>query len=163
MPVPARRPAPGWRRLTAAAAVVLAVGGSVAVVQEQRVRREHTAAVTAQAAEARIKAVLTAPDLTVREQTLSNGGRVTVAMSPLHNAGVIMLAADSAPSAGRVYQLWTVAGGIPASAGVLVPGQTAYAQIVEGMSGVSDVGVTVEPPNGSAQPTTTMLADLKLT
>ncbi|MEU4240040.1 anti-sigma factor [Actinoplanes sp. NPDC026619] len=162
VPAPARPANPRWRQLTVAAAVVVAVGGSVAVVQEQRVRHEHADAVSARAAEARIQALLAAPDLTVREQRLTSGGKVTVAMSRLHDAGVIMLAADAAPAGGQVYQLWTVRSSTAASAGVLVPGQSAVVQIVEGMSGVSDVGVTVEPPKGSAQPTTEMIADLKL-
>ncbi|GIM92859.1 anti-sigma factor [Paractinoplanes toevensis] len=160
---PARPATSRWRRVTAVAAAVVAVGASVAVVQEQRVRGEHADAVAARAAEARIQALLAAPDLTVREQTLTSGGRVTVAMSRLHNAGVIVLAADAAPAGGRVYQLWTVRDGNPASAGVLVPGQSAIVQIVDGMPGASDVGVTVEPPKGSLQPTTSMIADLKLT
>jgi anti-sigma-K factor RskA len=161
-PAPARPSASRWRRLTAAAAVVVAVGASVAVIQEQRVRREHAAVVSARAAEARIQAILTAPDQTVREQALTGGGKVTVVMSRLHNAGVIMFTADGAPTGGRVYQLWTVRSGVAGNAGVLEPGQAATVQVVEGMVGVSDVGVTVEPPHGSAQPTTDMLADLKL-
>ncbi|GIF25591.1 anti-sigma-K factor RskA [Actinoplanes tereljensis] len=160
---PARPATSRWRRLTAVAAAVVAVGASVAVIQEQRVRSEHADAVAARAAEARIQALLAAPDLTVKEQTLDSGGRVTVAMSRLHNAGVIVLAADAAPAGGRVYQLWTVRDNKAESAGVLVPGQSAIVQIVEGMPGASDVGVTVEPPQGSPQPTTPMIADLKLT
>jgi anti-sigma factor RsiW len=167
--LPPSRPAPvsarpvRWRRFAAAAAAVLAVGGSVAVIQEQRVRGERTAAESARATGARVQAVLTAPDLTVREQTLSTGGRVTVATSRLHNAGVVLLAAKGAPAGGRIYQLWTIRSGVVASAGVLVPGQSAIVQFVDGMTGVSDVGVTVEPEHGSDQPTTTMIADLKIT
>jgi anti-sigma factor RsiW len=163
---PAVRPRPSasaWRRWTAAAAVVVAVGASVGVVQEQRVRREHAAAEQARAAEARIQAVLTAPDLTLREQVLSSGGKVTVATSALHGAGVIMLAASAPPAGGRVYQLWTLRAGVPVNAGVLEPGQSVSVRIVDSLEGVSDVGVTVEPPHGSVRPTTKMIADLKLT
>jgi anti-sigma-K factor RskA len=159
---PARPATSRWRRVTAVAAAVVAVGASVAVIQEQRVRSEHADAVSARAAEQRIQALLAAPDLTVKEQSLTGGGRVTVAMSRLHNAGVIVLAADAAPAGGKVYQLWTVRDGNAASAGVLVPGQSAIVQIVDGMPGASDVGVTVEPPTGSPQPTSDMIADLKL-
>ncbi|GAA0565095.1 anti-sigma factor [Paractinoplanes ferrugineus] len=160
--VPVRPSTSSWRRLAAAAAAVVVVSGSVAVIQEQRVRDERASAQQARSAEARIQAVLTAPDLTVREQALTGGGKVTVAMSTLHGAGVIMLAASSAPVDGNVYQLWTLRGGTPANAGVLEPGQTASVRIVENMVGVSDVGVTVEPPHGSVRPTTDMIADLKL-
>ena len=151
------------RRLVAvaAAAVVLAAGG-VFAVQEQRVRDERATAESALAGEARVRAVLAAPDLRVREQTLTGGGRVTVAMSRTENAGVIILAADAAPPGDRVYQLWTIRAQVPVSEGPLEPGQTAKVQIVEGMDQASDVGVTVEPPGGSRAPTTPLVADVKL-
>lgn len=159
---PAARPAMRWRRWAAAAAAVVAVGGATYAVQDQRVRREHAAAEAARADQAQVRAVLAAPDLVVRDQAVAGGGRVTVAVSRLRNSGVIMLAADSVP-AGRVYQLWTVRGGEPHSEGALETGQTAAVRIVAGIDQASDVGVTVEPPGGSATPTLPMVAGLKLT
>lgn len=149
-------------RLVAAAAAVVVAVGAVAAVQEQRVRDERAVAEAAQASEARVRAVLDAPDLQVREETLTGGGRVTVAMSRMRDAGVIMLAADAAPAGDRVFQLWTIRSKTPVSEGPLSPGQTAKVQIVEGMSAASDVGVTVEPAGGSAAPTTPLVADVKL-
>jgi anti-sigma-K factor RskA len=162
-----RRDVSRWRRLTAAAAaVVAAVGAGTAVyaVQDQRVRREQARAEAAQASETRIRAILAAPDLVIHEQTLTNGGRVTVAESGLHNAGVIVLAAEAPPGDGRVYQLWTIRPGEdPVSAGVLAEGQSGTVQIVDGMPGVADVGVTIEPDHGSPKPTLPMVADVKVT
>ncbi|GAA0466224.1 hypothetical protein Ade02nite_46900 [Paractinoplanes deccanensis] len=157
-PAPSPAPARSPRRLrlvAAAAVVVAAVGAGAAVyaVQDQRVRDERAVAEAARAAEERIRAVLSAPDLEVREQPLTSGGRVTVASSRLTDAGVIMLAADSAPADGRVYQLWTLRGDSPTSAGALAEGQAATVRIVPGLPASSGVGVTIEPVPGSAKPT----------
>ena len=160
-PRPSRPAVPRWRRLTAAAAAVVAVGGITYAVQDQRVRREHARYEAARGDEARVRAVLAAPDLVVRDQTVAGGGRVTVAVSRLHRSGVIMLAAGDAP-AGRVYQLWTVRAGAPHSEGALDPGQNAAVRLVDGIDQASDVGVTVEPAGGSRTPTLPMVADLKL-
>jgi anti-sigma-K factor RskA len=143
-----RRAVTRWRRLTAAAAAVVAVAGATYAVQDQRVRHERARAEAAQAAEARVQSVLSAPDLTVRQQVVDGGGRVTVAVSRLRDAGVI--------------QLWTVRAQVAHSEGALDPGQSAAVRIVEGIGQASDVGVTVEPPGGSGTPTLPMVADLKL-
>lgn len=165
-PAKTRRDASRLRRLTAAAAVVVAaVGAGAAVyqVQDQRVRREQGIAAAARASEARVRAILAAPDLVTHEETLSDGGRVTVASSRLHDAGVIVLDADGAPSSGRVFQLWTIRpGGTPEPVGRMIPGQTAVVQLVEGLPGVTEVGVTVEPDAAATTPTLPMKADLKL-
>jgi hypothetical protein len=145
---------------------VVAAAGTGAVVytvQDQRVRDERATAVAAQANEARIRAVLAAPDLVMREGELIGGGRVTVAESQLNNAGVLVLAADTAPAAGRVYQLWTLQGKTPVSAGAaLEPGQAGALRLVDGLPGATGVGVTVEPPGGSTAPTTPLVAEVKL-
>ncbi|MEU8821665.1 anti-sigma factor [Actinoplanes sp. NPDC048796] len=155
-----------WPVVAAAAAVLLAAGTGTAVyqVQDQRVRDERAAAVAARASEARVRAILTAPDLVVREEPLNSGGRVTVATSRLNDAGVIMLAAGAAPAGGRVYQLWTIRSGQdPASAGALGVGQSATVRIVEGLPGSSAVGVSVERAPSSVTPTTPLEALVKLT
>ncbi|MEU4241305.1 anti-sigma factor [Actinoplanes sp. NPDC026619] len=154
------------RWLVAAAAVVVAATGAgtaVYAVQDQRVRHEQALAESARASEARVRSVLAAPDLVVREQPLKSGGRVTVATSSLLDAGVIMLAADGAPATGRVYQLWTIRAGAPASAGALTAGQSAIVQIVDGLPDSSAVGVTVEPAPGSAAPTAPLDALVQIT
>jgi hypothetical protein len=153
---PVRARASRRLRLAAAAAVVVAAAGAgtaVYQVQDHRVRQERALAEAAQASEARIRSILAAPDLVVRQQALASGGRVTVANSRLRDAGVIMLAADGAPVAGKVYQLWTIRSGTPASAGALAEGQSTVVQIVEGLPGSSAVGVTVETAPRSTTPT----------
>ena len=163
---PQQRPvAARWRLTAAAAAVVVAAAGAgtvVYTVQDQRVREVRSIAAAAQANEARIRAVLAAPDLVMREGALSGGGRVTVAESRLNNAGVLVLAADAAPAAGRVYQLWTLQGNTPVSVGALEPGQTGALRLVDGLPAATGVGVTVEPAGGSAAPTTPLVAQVQL-
>ncbi|MFB9237596.1 anti-sigma factor domain-containing protein [Plantactinospora siamensis] len=165
VPPAGTRPSRRMRLAAAAAVLVTAVGTGTAVyaVQDHRVRHEHQLAEAAQASEARVRAILAAPDLVVRDQRLTSGGRVTVASSRLNDAGVIMLAATGAPAAGRVYQLWTIRGGVPSSVGALHQGQSAVVQIVDGLPGSSGVGVTVEPAPGSTTPTAPLDALVKLT
>jgi anti-sigma-K factor RskA len=158
VPPASRRPVSRRRFLTAAAAVVVAAGGAATVaygVQEQRVRE-------AQATEARIRSILAADDLELREQPVTGGGRVTVALSRQQDAGVIMMAAAAPPTGDRAYQLWTVRSKVAVSEGVLDVGQSAAVQVVEGVTAASAVGVTVEPAGGSATPTQPMVAAVKL-
>ncbi|MEU4420782.1 anti-sigma factor [Actinoplanes sp. NPDC024001] len=163
---PSRSRTPRRLRLVAAAAAVVAAvsaGTVVYTVQDQRVRRANTLAEAAREGEARVRAILAAPDLKVREEPLDSGGRVTVASSPLQNAGVIMLAADGAPGSGKVYQLWTIRSGAATSAGALGEGQSAAVQLVEGLPDASNVGVTVERAPGSTAPTAPLDALVSLT
>jgi anti-sigma factor RsiW len=153
-------------RLTAAAAAVVAAavaGSAVFVVQEDRVRHERALAEAARSGDSRIRAILQSPDLVVRQESLTTGGSVTVASSRLQNAGVILLAATEAPADDRVFELWTLRGATPLRAGTLDPGQTAIVQVVEGLPGSSDVGVTVERAGGADTPTLPMVGDVKLT
>ncbi|MBB2943507.1 anti-sigma factor RsiW [Actinoplanes lutulentus] len=161
---PATRSARPVRRMwvAAAAAVVVAAGAAGAgawTIQDQRVR---TAQATA-AQEARVRTILTAPDVVLREETLDSGGRVTVASSRLQDAGVIMLSADGAPAAGRVYQTWTIRAGTPSSAGALGEGQSAAVQVIDGLPEANQVGVTVEAAPGATTPSAPLDALVELT
>jgi anti-sigma factor RsiW len=157
-PPATRSPRTRLRLLSAAAALVLVAGGAVYAVQERRVRAEHATAVEA----GRISALLAAPDLAVRQEPVTGGGTVTVAVSKQRNAGVITLAADAAPSDGRVFELWTIRNKVPIAESTLTPGQTTTMRIVEGISAASDVGVSIEPPGGSPTPTMPLAAAVNL-
>jgi len=153
-------------RLTAAAAAVVAAataGTAVFVVQESRVRHEPALAEAARSGSDRVRAILAAPDLVVRQEQLTTGGKVTVASSRLQDAGVILLAAEAAPAGDHVFELWTVRDSGATGVGTLDPGQTQVIQVVEGLPGSSDVGVTVEKKGGSTTPTKPMVGDVKLT
>ncbi|MFB9994119.1 anti-sigma factor domain-containing protein [Deinococcus oregonensis] len=58
---------------------------------------------------------------------------------------------SSAADAGRVYQLWQIVGGQPASLGVF-DGQGI---LINGLKAGATIAVSVEPTGGSLQPTTT--------
>jgi anti-sigma-K factor RskA/putative zinc finger protein len=165
--VKARPARPGRRRwlAAAAAAVVLAGGASAAVyqVQDQRVRDSRATAAQAQREAERTRKILAAPDLVVRTAAVIGGGKVTVAQSPAQNAGVIMLGADSAPSSGRVYQVWTIRGQRPTSVEALPVGQTSTVRVVDGLPGADLVGVTTEPAGGSVTPTLPLVSQVSLT
>jgi anti-sigma factor RsiW len=151
--------------VAAAAAALLAGGTGVAVygVQEQRITEQRQLAAAAERREARTRAILAAPDLVVRTGVMIGGGKVTVASSQLQNAGVVMLGADAPPANGEVFQLWTIRGEQATNAGVLAVGQTATVQVVDGLPGSDVLGVTAEPPGGSAQPTTPLVSAVQLT
>jgi anti-sigma-K factor RskA len=66
--------------------------------------------------------------------------------------GRVYVRLTQAPAEGRTYQLWQIQGGAPVSLGVF--GQEVFtASLPRGAS----VAVSVEPPGGSPQPTTTPL------
>lgn len=166
-PAPASVARPSGRRrwlVAAAAAVVLAGGASTAVyqVQEQRVREQSTIAGQAAQRETRTRQILAAPDLVVRTAPMVGGGKVTVAQSASSNAGVLLVGADGPPPSGKVFQLWTIRGTTPTSAGALRAGQTSIVQIVEGLPGTDAVGVTAEPVGGSATPTMPLVSQVPL-
>jgi hypothetical protein len=165
-PARRRRSASLRLRLTAAAAAVVAAataGTTVFVVQDQRVRHERAIAEAARSGSDRVRAILAAPDLVVRQQSLTTGGKVTVASSRLQDAGVILLAASSPPPPGRTFELWTVEGTRPVPAATLQPGQTTTTQVVEGLPGAAGVGVTIEHAGGSTTPTLPMVGNLEIT
>ncbi|WIM99498.1 anti-sigma factor [Actinoplanes oblitus] len=157
---PRTRPSRRLRLTAAAAAVVAAVGAGTAVYVSQRltVRDEQQPAVAEQ-----VRSVLTAPDVVWHEQPLTSGGTVRVATSRLRDAGVIQLAAARPPAGGRVYQLWTIRSGVPASAGSLGEGQSVATQLVTGLPTATAVGVTIEKAPASATPTTPLQAQVDLT
>ncbi|GIF25359.1 anti-sigma factor RsiW [Actinoplanes tereljensis] len=150
-----RRPPARLRLVSAAAAVVVAAGGAVYAVQEMRVRAEHTRVTS-------LETLLAAPDLTVHDEPVTGGGTVTVAVSKLRDAAVITLNADTAPADGHVYQLWTIRAATPVPEGTLTAGEKATVRIVNGIGNASDVGVSIEPPGGSATPTMPLAAAVHL-
>jgi anti-sigma-K factor RskA len=147
-----------WRHrttmaLVAAAMVGLAALSGVVIVQKQRGDAERE----------KIQAVLSAPDATLRTAQLSNGGLVSVMMSPSRDAAVVTLARAQTFDSGHAYQLWTLRGGKPVSAGVMPAGKGDALVYVTGLSGAQSVALTVEPAGGSPQPTTPILGQVALT
>jgi anti-sigma-K factor RskA len=111
--------------------------------------------VVAQAAA--VTQVLTAPDAASTSGRIAGGGRGTVVVSRAQDSAVFV-ASDLAPAAsGSTYQLWWIdKAGAARSAGLVAPtSDGSVATLLAGAPGdAADVGVTVEPAGGSAEPTT---------
>ncbi len=145
-----------WRHRTGilVAASFLAVAGVAGYmgVQAQQAKSEQ----------ARIEALLAAPDAAMHTTSLQGGGHVTVVTSQARNAAVVLMSEAPPPGSDRAYQLWLIRGSTPQSAGVLAAGQTGATRYLTGVSGVDSLGVTNEPATGSAQPTTPILGQVSL-
>lgn len=157
-----------WRRFTAgaAAAGILAVGAGAATyaIQERRVDQQRSVAAAAQAQQARMEAILAAPDVVIRTEPMVGGGKVTVASSAAHKAGVVVIAARSAPAPDKSLQFWTIAGTAPPAAGeALDAGDASDVRIVDGLPGNDFFAVTVEPAGGSPTPSNQRVAIVSLT
>lgn len=142
--LPSRR----WPRLLAAAAAVLAiVGGAVGIGQLQNQGSEVAAAVAQ---------VFEAGDARTSTLPTANGGKIVVATS--EELGKMAVDTEKLPELDdtRVYQLWTVTGDTPSSAG-LVPDIDEGAAMTLPPPG-TQVAITVEPAGGSTLPTTTPIA-----
>ncbi len=130
--------------VAAAAVVVLALGGGVAVFESQRGGEQGVVAATVaqvfQAGDAHTKTVQT------------DHGSVTVATSP--SMGRMAVRTDGLRTLGgkRVYQLWAIHEGTPTSAGVIGNPKAGAAMAMP--SEGTTVAITVEPEGGSEQPTT---------
>lgn len=73
----------------------------------------------------------------------------------LESSGVLLVSTDNLPpvAVGQVYQVWLIDGSTPISAGVLLPGSTTFAIVVD-PSGYQVIAITIElGPIGVAAPT----------
>jgi anti-sigma factor RsiW len=157
---PARRTRPLTRlamaggALAAAAAIVLAV---VLVSTQQQLSQARRQLSQAQAQLEAITAVQTATDAKVITKRTSVGGIVTVTSSPSRRQLVLRTSGLPKLAPGKIYQLWLIGqhGNKTRAEGVLAPhnGRTGPV-LISGVLASDIFGVTVEPPGGTAQPTT---------
>lgn len=143
-----QRPLPRrWMpRLAAAAAAVLLVGGGAVGVRSLLDSQEDR---PLSAAASRVFEAEDARTLTTRT---SNGGQVTLAVSP--NLRQVAVDTRELPrlEPDQTYQLWTVVKDVPSNAGLLEdPTQGATVTMV--LDGTR-LAITVEPEGGSQRPTT---------
>lgn len=86
-------------------------------------------------------------------------GRTQVLVNTERNESYLVAAGLAPLPAGRTYQLWLIADGVPASMGTFdVDAQGDAATLIRGLpapGAANLLGITVEPSGGSAQPTTT--------
>jgi anti-sigma-K factor RskA len=144
-----------WRTaaLAAAAAIVVALAAFGAGIA---LRPGHTPTMADQ--------IMAAPDVrTVSGQLAS--GTATVVFSRGMNAGVLIMNNVPPPSQGTVYQMWLIGDKGPTSAGTMDTAAVAPSttDTLTDLGHSSALAFTVEPGNGSPQPTGKILAKLSLT
>jgi len=152
------KPRRSWRRplIAAAAALVIGLGVLSTVVV---LRPPSTPTPTA-------ARVLEAPDVRTVTAPIPTGGVATFVYSRDTNAGVLVMNNVAPPPPGSVYQMWLLDGGTPRSAGTMNstavrPSTTAVLTDLGGNT--NTLAFTVEPGEGSPQPTGEIFAKLSLT
>ncbi|MDL9935414.1 anti-sigma factor [Gordonia sp. ABSL1-1] len=147
------------RRLTylaAAAVVALAIGAAGWIIGS---------ATSTESGPARSapEQIFSAPDL--RSTTASVGdGKATVYYSEKVGAGVLVMTDVPPPDAAHVYQMWLIGPDAPRSAGTMTqkdvsPVTTA---VLRDIGSATTLGFTLEPPGGSASPTSPLLSQIPL-
>ncbi|WP_156686476.1 anti-sigma factor [Mycobacterium sp. Marseille-P9652] len=144
-----------WRTAAVAAAAAAVVAGGIAFGIGV-LTRPHTQSTVAEQ-------VLAAPDVRTVSGSLGSG-TATVVFSHDRNAGVLVMNNVPPPSPGTVYQMWLIGANGPTSAGTMdtasvAPSTTAT---LTNLGSSKALAFTVEPGNGSTQPTGKVLAELPL-
>jgi anti-sigma-K factor RskA len=148
------RLAVGIAAAATAAAVVLGIAQVAAVRQLSRARAQDQA----------VAAVLTAPDARVLSSPTSDGGLTTVVVSAARRELVVSTAGLPRLGGGKVYELWLIGPPRTRPAGLL-PAATAGVTgpvLATGLVAGDRLGITVEPPGGTATPTTAPILLLRL-
>jgi len=144
-----------WQAITLAAAAALVIGlGALGVGMALRPTPTPSTA----------EQVFAAPDVRTVSGPIPSGGMATVVFSREKNAGVLVMNNVAPPQPGSVYQMWLIDNKGPHSAGTMdaknvAPSTTA---VLPDLGDSQLLAFTVEPPGGSAQPTTTPFAKLPL-
>ncbi|MBV8177671.1 MAG: anti-sigma factor [Mycobacterium sp.] len=107
--------------------------------------------------------IMAAPDVRTVSGQLA-GGTATVLFSRDKNAGVLVMNDVPPPSQGTVYQMWLIGDKGPTSAGTMNTAAVAPSttDMLTNLGNSSALAFTVEPGNGSPQPTGKILAKLSL-
>ena len=144
-----------WRTavLAAAAAIVVALAAFGAGVA---LRPPPTPATAEQ--------IMAAPDVRSVSADVA-GGKATVVFSRDRNAGMLLLNNVPPPSQGSVYEMWLVGDKGPVSAGTMDTAavKPSTTHMFSDLGNSSALAFTVEPGNGSPQPTGKIFAKLSLT
>ena len=142
-----------WQRAVLAAAAALVIGlGALGVGLALR----PPASITEQ--------IFASPDVRTVSGEIPTGGTATVVFSRETNAGVLVMNNVAPPAPGTVYQMWLIDDQGPQSAGTMdakavAPSTTA---VLPELGDSQVLAFTVEPGNGSPQPTTPIFAELPL-
>lgn len=156
----------GWRvRLAVAAGAVTAVVVLAAAVvfgtSNGAMRQQLN---QAQASSQQIAAVLTAKDAAMMTGTVTDGGTVTIVMSPSMRELVFTAVGLHALPASRGYELWLIgpAGDRPVGMVPLSANLMTSPVIASGLRSGDHLVLSAEPAGGTRHPTTPMMLDLTL-
>jgi hypothetical protein len=153
-----------WLRRNARKAVAPAVAAIVAaaamyVVQELRMREQRIAF---HSHETELRAVLGAPDVTLKSAPLRDGGLVTVISSRQRDTAVVVLMEAKPTGPDRAYQIWLLEGTDSRSIGLLQPNQTDVTLMFSAFRDKRALGVTIERAAGHVSPTLPLVAEIVL-
>src|SRR5690349_8412862 len=132
--------------VTRRVAVLVALGITQLTAQHQLDQTRATA----------IARVVTAPDAHVGTARTSAGGSVTVVASAALREAVVSASGMASLPPSRVYQVWVMSPSGARSAGLMHGSSLLASAIRPG----DRIGITVEPADGTARPTTTPVAVL---
>jgi len=154
-----------WWRANTKTVVVAALSAVVAAaavfaVEEMRLRDDR---IVARDREARIEAVLTAPDAALKTTTLPDGGTLTLVRSSGEDSAVMVLSKAKPVGPSRRYQIWLIEGANARPVGLLDPDQTDVTLVIEDLRGMNVLGVTIEEGAGTNSPTLPLVAEIALT
>ena len=144
-----------WRAVILAAAAAIVVG-LAAFGAGIALRPSHPPTIAEQ--------IMAAPDVRTVSGQLA-GGTATVLFSHDRKAAVLVMNNVPPPSQGTVYQMWLIGDKGPTSAGTMDTAAVAPSttDTLTSIGNATALAFTVEPGNGSPQPTGKILAKLSLT
>ncbi|GAA5019207.1 anti-sigma factor [Kitasatospora paranensis] len=146
-----RRLARQWPKFALAASVAVAAGfGGIAVQQHDQADRARAQASRMADQQARLGALLTAPDARTATGTDGSGVGTVVWSQSRGEAGFLAAGLPPLPE-GKVYQLWFNDAGTMRPAGLL-PATDGSLVLKGAIDGAAGIGVTVEPQGGSQHP-----------
>ncbi|HEY3881181.1 MAG TPA: anti-sigma factor [Trebonia sp.] len=144
---------------------IMALAAAVAFLLVTQVSTSHRLN-QEQANSRAIAAVLAAPDARIESLPATKGGTVTAVLSVRQREAVVTSANLPALSGARVYQLWVMtSSGKARSVGLLTVSISGSASpvLAGGVLPGDQLGITVEPAGGTAQPTTTPVIVMPVT
>jgi anti-sigma-K factor RskA len=144
------------RRTVTRRVAVLAAAASVAAAVALGITQLSAQHQLDQARATAIARVVTAPDAHIEIARTSAGGSVTVVASVALREAVVSTSGMASLPSSRVYQVWVMSPSGARSAG-LIHGSSLLASAVRPGD---RIGITVEPADGTARPTTTPVAVL---
>jgi len=153
-----------WWRANTKTVVVAALSAVVAAaavfaIEEMRLRDDR---IVARDREARIEAVLTAPDAALKTTALRDGGTLTLVRSAGDDSAVMVLSKAKPVGPLSRYQIWLIEGANARPVGLLDPDQTDVTLVIEDLRGMNVLGVTIEDGSGTNSPTLPFVAEIAL-